>query len=274
MVNQAEQPENTQASVDAPIDNAVGTTTDITDEFAGVGTFEDSPSVDTPEPVDDLAQGAGTGEQTDPITSDAPVSEGTSPPSDSEVPVAPAPAPVPQDNIRQRMDQLERQNVQYQQSQYQAALNQNYEQYKSDLENAGYMPDQAEFVAKNWLSGVSQQAQAQQQQQEYVEYVQGQAIAAEHFAKKYSLGLEDLGQLRQHRDPASMEAAAKKIFSERAKDDEIAKLRSQLVPNQSFNDNQSTPAASNDEDRWLERYNQGDRSPQAESAAKRAAGLG
>ena len=272
MVNQADTPENTQASVDAPIDNSVGTTTDITDEFTGTNTFEDSPSVDTPEPVDTLTEDTVTGEQADSVTSDAPVSEGISPPSESEAPVAPAPAP--QDDIRGRMEQLERQNQQYQQSQYQASLNQNYEKYKSDLENAGYMPDQAEFVAKNWLSGVSQQAQAQQQQQEYVEYVQGQAIAAEHFAKKYSLGLEDLGQLRQHRDPASMEAAAKQISSVRAKDDEIAKLRSQLVPNQSFNDNQSTPAASNDEDRWLERYNQGDRSPQAESAAKRAAGLG
>ena len=162
----------------------------------------------------------------------------------------------------------------YQRSQYEAALNQNYEKYKSDLENAGYMPDQAEFVARNWLNQVSEQARVQQQQQEVVEYVQGQAIAAEVIAQKYNLGLNDLSKLRQHRDPQSMEAAAKQIASDRDKDAEIARLRAQLVPNQSFNDNQSTPAASNDEDRWLERYNQGDRSPQAESAARRAAGLG
>ena len=37
--------------------------------------------------------------------------------------VAPAPAPLPQDDLRDRMEQLERQNQQYQQSQYQAALN-------------------------------------------------------------------------------------------------------------------------------------------------------
>ena len=273
MVNQAEQPENTQASVDAPIGDSVGTTTDITDEFAGVNSFEDSPPIDTDESVDTLTEDAGTGEQADPTTPNAPLSEGTSPPSDTEAPVAPAPAPLPQDDLRDRMEQLERQNQQYQQSQYQAALNKNYETYKGELIEAGYMPDQAEFVARNWLNGVSEQARVQQQQQEYVEYVQGQALAAEHFAKKYNLGLEDLGQLRQHRDPASMEAAAKQIASVRAKDDEIAKLRSQLVPNQSFNDNQSTPAVSNDEDRWLERYNQGDRSPQAEAAARRAAGL-
>ena len=104
--------------------------------------------------------------------------------------------------------------------------------------------------------------------------MQGQAVAAEHFAEKYSLSIKDLSELRQHRDPQSMEAAAKRMSSDREKDAEIARLRAQLVPNQSFNDNQSTPAATNDEDRWLERYNDGDRSPQAQAAAKRAAGLG
>ena len=43
MVNQAEQPENTQASVDAPIGDSVGTTTDITDEFAGVNSLKIHP---------------------------------------------------------------------------------------------------------------------------------------------------------------------------------------------------------------------------------------
>ena len=71
-----------------------------------------------------------------------------------------------------------------------------------------------------------------------------------------------------------LEAAAKRMKSDRDKDAEIAKLRAQLVPSQNFDDSQSTPAASNDEDRWLERYNQGDRSEQASAAARRAAGLG
>ena len=266
MVNQADTPENTEATVDAPIDNNVGTTTDITEEFAGVNTFEDTPTPAVDEPTTE----EGTAEQ-------EPTQSTTTPESVDDTPVPAIDTPPqaqPQDVVNQRLVQLEQQNAQYQRSQYDAALNQNYEKYKGDLENAGYMPDQAEFVARNWLNEVSQQARAQQQQQEYVEYVQGQAIAAEVIAQKYKLGLQDLSKLRQHRDPQSMEAAAKQIASDRDKDTEIAKLRAQLVPNQSFNDNQSTPAASNDEDRWLEKYNQGDRSPQAESAARRAAGLG
>ena len=265
MVNQADTPENTEATVDAPIDNSVGTTTDITEEFAGVNTFEDTP---TPS-VDDLtSEDTNTAEQAESSPTATTESEAISPASDSP------PQAQPQNDVGQRLAQLEQQNAQYQRSQYDAALNQNYEKYKSDLENAGYMPDQAEFVARNWLNQVSEQARVQQQQQEVVEYVQGQAIAAEVIAQKYNLSLNDLGKLRQHRDPQSMEAAAKQIASDRGKDAEIARLRAQLVPNQSFNDNQSTPAASNDEDRWLEKYNQGDRSPQAESAARRAAGLG
>ena len=266
MVNQADTPENTEATVDAPIDNNVGTTTDITEEFAGVNTFEDTPTPAVDEPTTE----EGTAEQEPTQSIDTPESVDDTPVPPVDIP----PQAQPQDVVNQRLVQLEQQNAQYQRSQYDAALNQNYEKYKSDLENAGYMPDQAEFVARNWLNGVSEQARVQQQQQEVVEYVQGQAIAAEVIAQKYNLGLNDLSKLRQHRDPQSMEAAAKQIASDRDKDTEIARLRAQLVPNQSFNDNQSTPAASNDEDRWLEKYNQGDRSPQAESAARRAAGLG
>jgi hypothetical protein len=83
-----------------------------------------------------------------------------------------------------------------------------------------------------------------------------------------------LQTLEKYNDPQSMEDAAKRIQSDKAKDAEIAKLRAQLVPSQTFDDSQSTPAASTDEDRWLERYNQGDRSSQAAAAARRAAGLG
>ena len=142
------------------------------------------------------------------------------------------------------------------------------------MENAGYLPDQAEHVANNWYASVSQQMQMQKQQQDVSEFIQGQQAAAEHFANQYNLGLADLKELRQHSTPENMEAAAKRMSSDRDKDTEIARLRAQLVPSQSFEDNQSSPAASNSDDRWLERYNQGDRSSEAQAAARRAAGLG
>ena len=115
----------------------------------------------------------------------------------------------------------------------------------------------------------------QKQQQEKLRHEEGKRNAAIHFYKQYKLdNIDDLQTLEKYNDPQSMEEAAKRIQSDKAKDAEIAKLRAQLVPSQTFDDSQSTPAASTDEDRWLERYNQGDRSSQAAAAARRAAGLG
>ena len=114
----------------------------------------------------------------------------------------------------------------------------------------------------------------QQQQGEQIKFMQGQANAAEHFANKYDLQLSDLTELRKYQDPQTMEGAAKRMKSDRDKDAEIARLRAQLVPSPPFDDSQNTPAATSSEDGLLERYNQGDRSEQAQAAARRAAGLG
>ena len=266
MVNQVEQQDNSQGT-QAPSPETSNTTTDITSEFEGVNTFQDidTPTQDTEQPVDTepVAEQPDTPAE-QPVNADAPP-----PPED----ISP-PSLEPQDNIKQRLEAVEQQNVQYQQQQQERQVSEQYNKYKADLENAGYLPDQAEHVANNWYQSVSQQAQAQSQQREYAEFIQGQQAAAEHFANQYKLELSDLNELRQHQTPVSMEAAAKRIASDRGKDAEIARLRAQLVPSQSFNDNESTPAANNSEDRWLERYNQGDRSSEAQSAARRAAGLG
>ena len=55
MVNQAEQPE----SIDAPLPETGNTTTDITSEFEGANTFEDTPTpteetTDTPPPPENV----------------------------------------------------------------------------------------------------------------------------------------------------------------------------------------------------------------------------
>ena len=277
MVNQAETPENTQPAADAPIDNSVGTTTDITEEFSGVNTFEDTP---TPS-VDEPTESEGSGEQAVPAPTTTPESEVTSSPSDSaDTAPPPVPEPAPVDDLQRRMQEIEQrnyeiqqQNLQYQNQQQMQQLQGQADQYRQQLEQAGYLPDQASQISQNWMAQQNQVTRMQQEQDSYVQYLQGQANAAEHFANKYELGLSDLAQLRQHSDPQSMEEAAKRIQSDRNKDAEIAKLRAQLVPSQTFDDSQSTPAASTDEDRWLERYSQGDRSAQANAAARRAAGL-
>ncbi len=264
MVNQAENIDNSAPS--SP--DVGGSFTDVTSEYEGTNTFDDIETpVESPEQTTQPSspEGQETESQASSTSSDAPL------PADDASPVSDQVPPV---DFGSRVAQLEQQNADFQRQQYEAALNEQYTKYRADLENNGYLPDQAEHVARTWLNQVSEQARLQQQTQEYAQFIQGQANAAEHFASKYKLGVTDLAELRQHRDPQSMEAAAKRMSSDREKDAEIARLRAQLVPTQDFNDNQSTPAATNDEDRWLDRYNQGDRSPQAQAAARKAAGLG
>lgn len=271
MVNQAETPENTQPAVDAPIDNSVGTTTDITEDFSGVNTFEDTPTPAVEEPTADTDSSEPEPTQPESVVT----------PPVSDIPPPPIPEPAPVDDLQKRMQDIEQrnydmqqQNLQYQNQQQMQQLQGQSDQYKQQLEQAGYLPDQASQISQNWMAQQNQVTKMQQEQDSYVQFLQGQSNAAEHFADKYKLDLSDLNQLRQHSDPQSMEAAAKSMKSQRDDKAELAKLRAQLVPSQTFDDSQSTPAASTDEDRWLERYSQGDRSAQANAAARRAAGLG
>ena len=260
MVNQAEQPIENEAPVDTG-----NTTTDITGDFAGANTFEDvsaSPAEDTTEPS---SSQEGQGD-----TNEASSSPSTAPLVTEEAP----PAAPPIDDLTRRIQEVEQQNAQYAQAQYQTQIQQQTDHYRQQLEQQGYLPEQADQIAQNWSSQQGQVAQMQQQQSDYVRHIQGQSAAAEHFDAQYDLNLPDLAELRKYQDPQSMEAAAKRMKSDREKDAEIARLKAQLVPSQSFDDSQSTPAASTDEGRLLERYNQGDRSSQAQAAARRAAGLG
>ena len=265
MVNKAEQPE------EQPIDNPVNTTVDITEEFDGIDTPPEG-TVDTTDQVTETTE--ATEEKTSTTEApEVPVTETPSIPPAAEVPLANETIPNPQNDLERRMEEIEKQNSQYRQQQEQNELLQHKEQYRSQLEGAGYLPEQAEQLSESWALEARSKQDLQTQHKKAIEFLQGQANAAEHFARQYNLQLADLTELRKYDHPQTMEDAAKRMKSDRDKDAEIARLRAQLVPSQSFDDSQSTPAPSSNEDRLLERYNQGDRSPEATAAARRATGL-
>lgn len=263
MVSQSQE----QPEVSTPPDNSGGTTTDITSEFEGVNTFEDVST--SPE---DIAPEA-------PVTEEATTETPPAPAPVAETPETPA-TPEPEapdtrlDDLQERIQKQEEQVSYYQNQQQQQQLQQQAYAVQQQYEQQGIIPEQAAQMSQQWLAQQNAVAQRQKQHDQQLQYLQGQANAAEHFANKYGLGLNDLAELRKHPNPDAMEEAAKGIKSIRDKDAEIAELRAKLVPSQNFDNSQSTPAASNDEDRWLDRYNQGDRSAQAQEAARRAAGLG
>jgi hypothetical protein len=216
---------------------------------------------------EDISEDQKDDTQTSSQTDTPPVVEEDSPAKFSE---------QPEDNfnnLSKKVDEQEQQIMQFQQQNQLSQVQAQTAQYEQQLEQQGYLPEQAKQISQAWMSQQSQMSQLQQQQEQQIKFVQGQAAAAEHFANQYKLQLSDLAKLRSYPNPDSMESAAKEMASDRKKDARIAELEAQLVPKQTFDDSQSTPAASNDENRWLERYNQGDTSPQAQAAARRAAGL-
>ena len=259
MVNKAEQPQSDTQDVG-------NTTTDVTEEFTGVDTPPEGTAAPVAEP-DKVEAPTTTGEE--------PVTEGgeTAPPASEEGVQTPPPA-ASSDGLEARMMDIERQNAEYRAQSQQSQLMQERDLYARQLESQGYLPEQAGQIADNAVDQYNQRNQTTTNAQNYADTIQGRANASLYYAKQYGLQLEDVSELQTHNSPQLMEAAAKRMKSDRDKDAEIAELRAKLVPSQSFDDSQSTPAASTDEERWLEKYNQGDRSGQASAAARRAAGLG
>lgn len=264
MVNKAEQP------IEQPIENPVNTNVDVTEEFDSVDTPPEG-TVDTPQLDPTTDQSSETTEATEGETS----STATPEVPETQTPAAEVPAVAdPKDDLEKRIQEIEQQNFEYRTQQEQSELLQKRDAYRTQLESAGYLPEQAQQISNNWATQQSEVAKLQQENREKEKFLRGQANAALHFAKQYDLQLEDLSELQRYEDPTSMESAAKRIKIDRDKDKRIAELEAKLVPSQSFDDNQSTPAPSSDQDRWLDRYNQGDRSEQASAAARRASGLG
>lgn len=259
MVNQTEQPiENTEAPdsgssetiVDLTSESQIQSEGEVSEPSSTEGQEESSPSAEAPSEVSSPVQ-----------------------PSDEKPePQMPETPRESVEQLNQRLQNVEQQNAQYQQAQYQAQV----QEYEGKLTNyyetqQGYLPEQAKQMARNQVQGEVNQRVAQEDQTRLSQHLQGQRNAAVAFAKKYDLGFDDLAQLEQFQDPQSMEAAAKSIQHTRERDAELTKLKAERVPSQNFDDSQSTPAASTDEDRWLDRYNEGDRSERATAAGKRAA---
>tara|TARA_R100000306_G_C4366793_1_gene138035 strand:+ start:361 stop:870 length:510 start_codon:yes stop_codon:yes gene_type:complete len=164
--------------------------------------------------------------------------------------------------------------AQYEQVQMRATIQQQAEGYKKQLESQGFLPEHADHAANYYVQSQQQQINLMQQADQYGQHLHGKQVAAEHFAKQYNLGINDLAILRQNDTPEVMEAVAKKMSADRARDGELAQYRQAKVPAQSFDNSQGNPQVAADEGGWLDRYNGGDRSASAVAAARKAAGLG
>ena len=83
----------------------------------------------------------------------------------------------------------------------------------------------------------------------------------------------DPQELLKYTDPAQMRAAAVGQAKYNKLEQENKKLKEQLAPAQKFDDNSASVASDDSQDYWMDRYIQGDTSPKAQAAGRKAAGL-
>ena len=236
---------------------------------------DDLPPVDPPEVNPILTEITQLNEQEGP--------EGTQAPEVPEAPQQEAPTePIAETPVQpqaqpqytpEQVQQMQQQAAQYQEMEAKAALQNQTQSYKTQLENQGFLPEHAEQAASYYMQSQQQQLNLVQKADEYAQHVQGQMLVAELFVKKYNLGIDDLSTLRTYNDPQSMEEAAKKLSGDRERDAELTKLRQAQVPAQQFDNSQGEPSVAQNDASWLDRYNSGDRSPNSVAAARRATGL-
>ena len=237
------------------------------------------PVADTAEPaveqqVDVPVENTVT-DQVEGIATPDPVS---TPPAVTE-PAPAATAPVPDIGTQpqytpEQLAQMQRASAEYEQVRQRAALQKQAAEYKNQLEAQGYLPEQADQLSSQYMQSQEYQATLVQQAENYGRHIQEKQMAVEFFVNKYNLGIGDMGALRAHDDPKSMEDAAKAMSTNRERDAELARLKQAQVPAQSFDNSQGNPQVAADEGSWLSRYNSGDRTAPALAAAKKAAGLG
>tara|TARA_R100000234_G_scaffold1484_1_gene1266 strand:- start:2650 stop:3417 length:768 start_codon:yes stop_codon:yes gene_type:complete len=158
----------------------------------------------------------------------------------------------------------------YEEQQRQNAIVTQAEQYKKQLEDQGYMPEQAQQIADMQVQQANRDYEMQKTYNNQLQHMRGKFAAVSQFAKDYGVAPD---QLMQFEDPKSMEAFAKKEKKIKDLENELAKYKDKQVPPQSFDNSQAEPSASTSEDRLLDLYNQGVRNADTEAAARRATGL-
>ena len=147
--------------------------------------------------------------------------------------------------------------------------------YEQQLNDAGYMPEQARDQARRYIQQEQKFRQQETETAEMLGYVQGKQAAAVHYMKKHGLAnqqmLSDLMALQAANTPDDMEREAQRMKRERALVAENARLKQGRVAPQTFDNSQGSAEATSNQDRLLEAYIAGDRSEAALKAARRLA---
>ena len=144
--------------------------------------------------------------------------------------------------------------------------------YEQQLQEAGYMPEQARDQSRRYILQEQKFRKHEQETSDMLSYVEGRQAAAVHYMKKHGLAskqmLDDLIALQKAISPDDMEKEASRMKRERALLAENARLKQGRVTPQTFDNSQGSAEVTTNQDRLLEAYINGDRSEAAVKAAR------
>ena len=214
-------------------------------------------------PVEDEAEGSVEAGPTD-----------VAPPkSIAETPVAQPTPPTAPPVDQQAINELHQRRAYDMQQQWQQSVGKQARAYEQQLQEGGYLPEQARDQARRYVQQEQKFRKQEQEAAEMVGFVEGRQRAAIHFLEKHGLAnkqmIADLRALQQTETPAAMEKEAKRMKDERALRAENARLKQGTVPPQTFDNSQGAAEATSNDARLLQAYIDGDRSEAATAAVKR-----
>jgi len=138
------------------------------------------------------------------------------------------------------------------------------------LIDEGQAPAEARNQTMTHLQGKVQKIETEAKQKQQIEVAQAKRNASVHSAKKYSLGIDDLTELERANNPDEMEAIAKTKSTIAKQQREIEELKKAQAQPQSFDSNSPTATAgTNPNQKWIDAYQAGDRSPEATAAVRK-----
>jgi hypothetical protein len=175
-------------------------------------------------------------------------------------------------NVQQEKEYKDNQQrlAYYEEQQRQTAIENQGNKYKQQLEDQGYMPEQAQQVADMQKQNVQRDHEMQQHYNNQLDHMRGKFAAVAKFSEQYKVNPDTLIKFE---DPQSMETFAKKEKKIKDLENELAGYKDKQVPPQSYDNSQAEPSASTSEDRLLDLYNSGVRNADTNAAARRATGL-
>ena len=239
----------------------------IAPETTDTGGQEPAPEQEAPD-----TQATTTGETQ--VSSGETQSEQAAPAPESAPATEPAPQRVPQFDQRE-IDELNNRRAEDQNRAWRDRVARTARSYEQQLQQAGYMPEQARDQARRYVQQETKFRKQEQDSYEAVGMMQGKQAAAIHFMKQNGLAnkqmLEDFAALQSSQTPDEMEREAKRMKRERELIAENARLKQGRVSPQSFDNSQGAAEVTSNQDRLLEAYINGDRSEAAVKAAKRVA---